>query len=69
LLGVTDRFLRRSKLLPSRPNSLFCLFFSSSSAFFSPAASRIKAALVRAGFLIEPLPEAFLDRVVALASV
>jgi len=29
----------------------------------------MRAALVRAGFLMEPLPEAFLDRVVALASV
>ena len=30
---------------------------SAMTTFFSPAASRIKAALVKAGFLIEPLPD------------
>ena len=50
------------------PNSLLCLLLSSSSAFFSPAASLIKAALVNAGFLIDPLPDWLLERVVALAS-
>ena len=65
LLGVTARLLSVSLV----PNSLWSLFLSSSSAFFSPAASLIRAALVRAGFLMEPRPEAFLERVVALASV
>ena len=50
------------------PNSFLCLLLSSSSAFFSPAASLIKAALVNAGFLIDPLPDWLLERVVALAS-
>ena len=50
------------------PNSLLCLLLSSSSAFLSPAASLIKAALVNAGFLIDPLPDWLLERVVALAS-
>ena len=65
LLGVTARDLNVSLV----PNSLCSLFLSSSSAFFSPAASLISAALVRAGFLMDPRPEAFLERVVALASV
>ena len=65
LLGVTARLLAGSKLIP---NSLFCLLLSSSSTFFSPAASRINAAFVKAGFLIEPLPDWVLERVGAFAS-
>jgi hypothetical protein len=73
------------KLRVIRPELLFCLWspawpgvtaplclwrrFSSSSAFFSPAARRMRAAFVSAGFLMEPRPEAFLESVVALASV